>query len=88
MLLWCDFFLTKDTKVDLKLQDEDKETEETQKKKQQDETAPVMEQNKELKERMKRELVEQRDQLKEQLQKVETEIVSGDKIYLTNLRNY
>lgn len=53
MLLWCDFFLTKDTKVDLKLQDEDKETEETQKKKQQDETAPVMEQNKEMKERMK-----------------------------------
>lgn len=39
--------------MDLKLQDEDKETEETQKKKQQDETAPVMEQNKEMKERIK-----------------------------------
>lgn len=65
--------------MESKLQNEDKEMEETQKKKQQDETAPVMEQNKELKERMKRELVEQRDQLKEQLQKVETEIVSGDK---------
>lgn len=46
-------FLIKDTKLDSKLQNEDKETEETQKKKQQDETASVMKQNKELKERIK-----------------------------------